>query len=175
MKKRATTLLFLCLLTLISCNNEIVNHQQKSIEKHKNNIEAILGFWYPISYSGSKGQSLTPSDIDNLMKQTIYFGGNTVKIFDCWELYKVNYSIDTIADLRYYLRLNKVDFDKYEMFPEKCPLIIINGYTQLNDGTQIEGSTDALYNGEYLLVSCEGVSFLCKKYDHSKELISRFR
>lgn len=74
MKIKLVVLFVIIPFFITSCEYKPIKQYQETTNKNerKHIIKELYGLWFPKSYSGSKGQSLTTRDVNDLMKLPIY-------------------------------------------------------------------------------------------------------
>ncbi|OJU73573.1 MAG: hypothetical protein BGO09_05530 [Bacteroidetes bacterium 47-18] len=164
---------FLTILFSSSCNaNTVVNNRivTDTIVKINNETDEMLnrtiaevsGYWYPISYTGSKSQALSQIDIDRFMKMYVFISADTIINFTD-TIFDLKYSIDRI-NTGDYLRMNVDEFYNYKMLDSLISDIFINCKKRDPQKGNIFFTTWSFaYDGTYLLIFQDGVTFLCEK------------
>jgi hypothetical protein len=161
-------MVFLLLILFNSCSanqiqNDIsFNNVTSSNEEDNNIVSEIQGYWYPISYTGSVSQALTPKDIDKFMKMHIFISNDTIINF-ADTIFDLSYTIDTV-NTNDFLRMNVGEFYNYKMLaPNIMDVFIKCKQRSSTSGEVFENTWSFAYDRKYLLAFQDGVTFLCEK------------
>lgn len=165
---------FLAILSFLFCStcsaNTIENDVIEASTAKKNSdgkrldqvIDELSGYWYPVFNTGGEGQALTQTDIDSFMKMYVFISADS--IFDFTDtIFDLSYSIDTI-NTEDFLRTNVYEFYNYKMLNSSIIDVFINCKKRIPHTRNVFTTTWSFaYDGKYLLIFKDGVTFLCEK------------
>ncbi|WP_129020662.1 hypothetical protein [Edaphocola flava] len=140
-------------------NNSI---KDRAVTQEIDLINEISGTWHPISYNESIGQALTKEKILKYMKMNIYIDKNTIIHFS--DSFSFTHFQSQKASTTYFLQQNvgSPDDNQYNKLSKEINDISFEGRKKNSSTGALYTTTYSLaYDGTYLLVFEDGVTFLC--------------